>query len=101
MMPIHAAEVRIFGTIYVKAPNIDEGRIVFQRLCWHTIDARDRVWFSDASFEGVPEVSRSTSLTGDVVLEKAQQKLKDEMEQVFRLFESKVANKLSRLYFPL
>ena len=71
-MPIFATEVRIFGTIYIKASDIDEGQQVLERLCTRTFDARDRVWFSDASFESLPQVSYSTSLTGDVVLPTAQ-----------------------------
>ena len=62
-MSFYALEVQLYGTVYIKAPTLKEAKKILDRLCERTIDARDRAWFSDVSFELVPRVSFSSSLT--------------------------------------
>jgi hypothetical protein len=67
-MSFYAVEVQLYGTVYIKASTLEKAQTILDRLCSQTIDARDRAWFSDVSFEHVPPVSFSSSLTLDLVL---------------------------------
>ncbi|RWX14300.1 hypothetical protein EHI45_13515 [Rhizobium leguminosarum] len=67
-MSFYAVEVRIYGTVYAKAPTVEKARRILDRLSSKTIDARHRAWFSDVSFEYVPRVSFASSLTLDATL---------------------------------
>jgi hypothetical protein len=62
-MSFYANEVQLYGTVYIKASTIREAQRILDRLSSRTIDARHRAWFSDVSFEHVPQVSFSSSLT--------------------------------------
>lgn len=70
-MSIYACEIRIFGTVYIKAANPGKARRILDRLCGNTLDAKDRVWFSEASFEALPRVSFSTSFMSDGLIQGA------------------------------
>ncbi|WP_426122885.1 hypothetical protein [Pararhizobium sp. PWRC1-1] len=64
-MSFYAIEVRIFGTVYIKAPDQQTADRILDRLCTKTIDARDRVWFSEIEPQYLPMVSFGTSFTPD------------------------------------
>jgi hypothetical protein len=67
-MRFFAIDVRLYGTVYIKASTRQKAQEKLDRLGSTTIDARHRAWFSDVSFEHVPRVSFSSSLTLDAPL---------------------------------
>jgi hypothetical protein len=67
-MSFYAIEVRIHGTVYIKASTQEKAEQILERLRSKTIDARHRVWFTEAPFEYVPRVSFATSFTADARL---------------------------------
>ncbi len=64
-MSFYSIEVRIFGTVYIKAPDQQTADRILDRLCTNTIDARDRVWFSETEHQYLPMLSFGTSFTPD------------------------------------
>ncbi len=67
-MSYFAIDVRMYGTVYIKASTLQKAQRKLDQLSSRTIDARHRAWFSDVSFEHVPRVSFSSSLTLDAPL---------------------------------
>jgi hypothetical protein len=88
-MRIFAIQVRLFGTVYIKQPDISKAEAVLVWLCGQTINAKDRGWFSEESFEFLPLVSFATSFTPDgPVATKYTRQTKREVDLAQRSFVS-------------
>jgi len=56
-MPIFTAKVDAGATLYIRAFNTQNAQQLLNTLVGTTIDASDKSWFSDATFETAPRVS--------------------------------------------
>ena len=88
-MSIFSIQVRLFGTVYIKQPDISKAEAVLVWLGGQTINAKDRGWFSEESFEFLPLVSFATSFTPDgPVATKYTRQTKREVDLAQRSFVS-------------